>query len=264
MSEDIVFNRDGYVVIDLDLQDSQINDIMDDVENILSTKNKTQQNNKWPGYQFKKINSIVFEGWKESRNIAELCMHPKIIKLLETLYGKKPFPFSTMNFTNPSNQPLHSDVIHAHTVPERMMVGVWVALEDTTVENGTLQVVPGSHLWDLYDYEKLGLPHPDEIDNGQEVNYRKYEDFIANLIKDSGAEKKSVPIKKGQAIIWEANLLHGGSATDTTKTRRVQAIHYFFEGCSRYYHPMFSRPSQGKYADKWCDEKNNIKTYLNG
>jgi ectoine hydroxylase-related dioxygenase (phytanoyl-CoA dioxygenase family) len=254
------FDKDGYVVIDLNLTDAEVNGIVDDVQNILSLEDKTlqadhYQYNEWPR---------VFEGWKQSRNIAELCMHPKIIKSLEVLYGKKTFPFSTINFTGPSNQPLHSDVIHFHTVPERMMVGVWVALEDTSVENGTLQVVPGSHLWDLYDYEKLGLPHPDDIENGEKENYRWYEEFIENLVQVKGAETKPVAIKKGQAIIWEANLLHGGFATDTTKTRKVQAIHYFFEGCTKYYHPMFSRPSEGEYADKWCNEQNNIRTYLNG
>ena len=56
-------------------------------------------------------------------------------------------------------------------------------------------------------------------------------------------------------------MLHGGTPIlDKSSTRKSQAIHYFFEGCEQYYHPMFSEPLKGKYAKKWCDDKNNIKT----
>jgi hypothetical protein len=42
----------------------------------------------------------------------------------------------------------------------------------------------------------------------------------------------------------------------------TQAIHYFFGDCEQYYHPMFSDVPNAKYAKKWCDDTNNIKTYL--
>ena len=48
-------------------------------------------------------------------------------------------------------------------------------------------------------------------------------------------------IKKGQALIWSANLLHGGSpAKDPNRTRKSQVTHFFFEG-TRYYTPLMSK-----------------------
>jgi ectoine hydroxylase-related dioxygenase (phytanoyl-CoA dioxygenase family) len=253
------WNSKGYDIIDLELTDAEINGINDDVTNILALENKTIQDDHYQYTQWPRL----FEAWKKSRNIANLCMNEKILRHLENWYMKKAFPFSTINFTGPSNQPLHSDCIHFHTIPERMMIGVWVALEDATIENGALSVVPGSHDWDIYNYESLGLPHPDDIENGEEINYREYEKFIEHLVLIKKGKRTPVPVKKGEAIIWEANLLHGGTFTPhKDKTRKAQAIHYFFEGCSEYYHPMFSRPSEGKYAKKWCNENNNIRTYL--
>jgi hypothetical protein len=52
--------------------------------------------------------------------------------------------------------------------------------------------------------------------------------------------------KKGQALIWAANLLHGGSAQkDLKRTRYSQVTHYYFKGCS-YYTPLGSVPFLGK------------------
>jgi hypothetical protein len=50
-------------------------------------------------------------------------------------------------------------------------------------------------------------------------------------IKEKSYQRKLGIIKKGQAIIWHANLLHGGSPqTDKAKTRNSQVTHYYFEG----------------------------------
>ena len=146
------------------------------------------------------------------------------------------------------------------------MVGVWIALEDVNETNGSLKIVPGSHKWKTWEYDELGFTHPDNIQNGEKVLYRKYEEFIEQLVIEKNADSKIVNLKKGQALIWAANLLHGGGnvsgITDLDSTRYTQANHYFFKGCDRYYHPMYTQKYRGNYADKWCSPDNNIKTYL--
>lgn len=258
----IQYHEKGYLVIDLELTDEQINSTVSDMYTALE-----DQSTKYHADHFTYSDSRrIFEHWRKSKAIAELTVNPKVLDTLTFLYDKEPFPFSTINFIKGSNQPLHSDIIHFHTVPALWMVGVWVALEDVDETNGSLSVVPGSHKWPLYEYHNLNLPHPDEIENGEAVNYAKYEQFLVDLIKAKKAERYTVKLKKGQALIWAANMLHGGcnveGVTDFTKTRLTQANHYFFKGCSKHYHPMFSRPLEGQYAAKWCNDENNIKTFL--
>lgn len=54
--------------------------------------------------------------------------------------------------------------------------------------------------------------------------------------------------RKGQALIWAANLLHGGDLQrDPSRTRWSQVTHYYFEDCA-YYTPMHSDPFAGKIA----------------
>lgn len=254
----INFHEKGYLIIDLELTDEYLSGVINDMYDAIKRDSVKLQ----AEFYTYSDSPRIFEEWRNSDNIKDLCLHPKLIKTLEFLYNKEAFPFSTINFIKGSNQPLHSDAIHFHTIPQLWMSGVWVALEDTTTENGTLNIVPGSHKWGVYDYQSLGLPHPDEYEDGEKNNYRIYEDLIRGLVEAYNVDVVPVPLKKGQALIWAANLLHGGmQIVDENSTRLTQAIHYFYKDCTRYYHPMFSNIYEGNYAKKWCDEKSNIKTY---
>ena len=66
------------------------------------------------------------------------------------------------------------------------------------------------------------------------------------LVEAKGLQPEYFQAKKGQALIWAANLLHGGSRQkDPSLTRWSQVTHYYFEGCS-YYSPMESDPFYGR------------------
>jgi len=254
------FHSNGYVILDLGISDNVINSINTEVEQTLLHGNFASQQK----YEYTN-HARLFELWKTCKNIKKITSHPVLVESLRILYGREPFPFSTINFTNPTSQPLHSDTIHFNSYPKKWMVGVWIALEDCDKNNGTLRVVPGSHHWKEFTYQDIGIPHPDTRENGEKLSYREYDRFIDKLVKAKTATVKSVPVKKGQAILWASNLLHGGTPVEDPRvSRKSIAIHYFFEGCKEYYTPMFSEPMAGIYASKWCDENNNILTYSKG
>jgi len=258
LEQAIQFHEKGYIVLDLELTDDFLKQVIDEMYAAVTRDNVTKQ----AEFYTYSDSPRIFEEWRNSDAIRELCLNKKLIDTLEFLYAKEALPFSTINFIKGSNQPLHSDTIHFHTIPQLWMSGVWVALEDTTLENGTLNIVPGSHRWPVFDYDSLKLPHPDSIQDGEKENYRIYEEFVRKMVEAKNAQIVPVPLRKGQALIWAANLLHGGmQIVDENSTRLTQAIHYFYKDCTKYYHPMFSKPYEGIYADKWCNEQTNIKTY---
>ena len=57
-------------------------------------------------------------------------MNTGILSLFSTLYGRRAWPFQTLNFPVGTQQHYHSDSVHFSSVPERFMCGVWVDLED--------------------------------------------------------------------------------------------------------------------------------------
>ena len=77
------------------------------------------------------------------------------------------------------------------------------------------------------------------------------------LIDELGLERRVLRLRKGQALVWAANLLHGGSPIkDPARTRHSQVNHYFFEGCL-YYQPQRSDPFLGRI--EWLD-KRDVRT----
>lgn len=181
------------------------------------------------------------DAWKTSEAVRALATNEGVLSLLRLFYRREPIPFQTLNFPVGTEQATHSDTIHFHCVPHRFMCGVWVALEDIDDANGPLHIYPGSHRLPIWDMHDLGLPA------GRE-SYHAYEETVRDLIREMHLQKKQVHLKKGQALVWAANLLHGGEPIrDPARTRFSQVTHYFFENCL-YYTPMHSDPYLGKVA----------------
>lgn len=242
----IDMHEKGYCVLDLNLTDSFINNINQDIEQSLNngefkTNPKIYHYNKYPR---------IVEAWKYSKNVAKLANNIILKKFLNFLYDSKPLPFSTINFIGGSEQPFHSDYIHFGSLPHKYLVGAWVALEDTHKKNGPLTVVPGSHKLSLIDYQDLKRKRASNVKE-LEKNYRVYEEYIRNIIKYKKLKIKELYIKKGQVIIWAANLLHGGVKMKSYKfTRKSQVIHFHFSNNKLNYNPGFSDPKKGFYVER--------------
>ena len=87
-----------------------------------------------------------------------------------------------------------------------------------------------------------------------EKNYRVYEKYIKELIKVKKLKFKELYLKKGEVILWAANLLHGGSKVKNKRlTRRSQVVHFHFKNSEVYYNPGFSEPKKGLYVDRKLD-----------
>ncbi len=58
---------------------------------------------------------------------------------------------------------------------------------------------------------------------------------ISSAYRSPSPDSEFGTIKQGQALIWYANLLHGGAAqTDLSRSRHSQVTHYYFENCTYY------------------------------
>ncbi len=222
----INFNKNGYIKVDLNKYCEQVSGITNQIISDTSSK-------------YGKADRIQ-DLWRKSNSVKSLACNQFILDLLAKLYGRKAIPFQTLNFPIGTQQMTHSDTIHFNSVPERYMCGVWIALEDIDEYNGPLHYYPGSHKLPVYSALDIGF-----IGNKKtsEKNYKNYyEPFIQKLIKSQGLKKELATVKKGTAIIWAANLLHGGEPIkDPNRSRHSQVTHYFFKDCY-YYQPLSSIP----------------------
>jgi len=186
----------------------------------------------------------IQDAFKRSDTVKQLATDPHIIALLSKLYGREAFAFQTLNFESGSQQATHSDAVHFHSLPERFMCGVWIALEDVTLDSGPLCYYPGSHALPIYDSRQVGYSP------SQSTKQDVYEPLWNKLIETHRLRKQVFTAKAGDALIWTANLLHGGEPIlRAGSTRWSQVTHYYFEGC-RYYTPMHSDLIEGQIAHR--------------
>ncbi|WP_287279543.1 MULTISPECIES: phytanoyl-CoA dioxygenase family protein [unclassified Okeania] len=229
------FAEQGYVIID-DLGIENIAETTDrivkDLTPIYGEKGKVKS--AWI------YHDRIQDAWTFNQDVKKIATSPKIINLLKILYQREPIPFQTLNFKFGTQQSTHSDSIHFSSMPARFMCGVWVALEDIDANNGPLHYYPGSHKLPIFDLNDLGITG--SYQNKPYDVYPIYEEFLQSLIEHNGLKKVELYVKKGQALIWAANLLHGGSPVlDKNRTRYSQVTHYYFSDCM-YYIPLLSDP----------------------
>jgi len=185
----------------------------------------------------------VQDAWRSNPGIRALATAEPILDLLRTLYRREPIPFQTLNFRSGSQQSPHWDAIHFSCLPAGFMCGVWIALEDVDADNGPLVYYPGSQRLppvDMYDLRRA-------VDGEFDPNYLHYESFVRASLAEAGLEARELHVPRGSALVWAADLMHGGHAIrDRTRTRFSQVTHYYFDDCV-YYTPMYSHRELGEY-----------------
>jgi len=185
----------------------------------------------------------IQDAWTFDDDVQAVAANPGVLELLERLYGRPAFPFQTLNFPVGTQQEAHSDSVHFSSLPERFMCGVWLAMEDIHPDAGPLIYYPGSHRWPIISNLMIGRRgQGTSLSSAQEPSGAAG----AALREVYGATEERFLARKGQALIWCANLLHGGSPqADPRRTRWSQVTHYFFDECI-YYTPAFSDEAVGR------------------
>ncbi len=121
----------------------------------------------------------------------------------------------SMLFVKPPNfqgQAWHQDEIYIPT-RDRSLIGAWIAIDDATIQNGCLYVVPGSHRSGLL-YDQRPHNNPDEFDfAGESYGFD---------------EKQQIPVevKAGTVVFFNGYLLHRSHKNRSNIYRRVLVSHY--------------------------------------
>ena len=144
--------------------------------------------------------------------------HPAIVAVLQQLIGADVKCMQSMLFIKKSGKPGQAWHQDEYFIPtrDRSLVGVWLALDDATIENGCLWVRPGSH--------KDGILYPTrphgtaEFDEGNEL-------FNTGQDTDDGI---AVEVKKGTGVFFNGYLHHRSLANRAPQGtfRRALVNHY--------------------------------------
>lgn len=145
----------------------------------------------------------------------DFVKHPGMADVMSKIVAPDVKCMQSMLFVKPpgfQGQAWHQDEIYIPT-RDRSLCGGWIAIDDATVDNGCLWVLPGSHkkgyLWPQRDHNR-----PEDFDSAQESYGFDDKDEVP------------VEVKAGTVVFFNGYLLHRSRPNKSDQYRRVLVNHY--------------------------------------
>lgn len=182
---------------------------------------------------------------KKIGSFCRILKHAGLTRAIRILMEREPRPLQTIASHKGSQQGIHSDSIHMTTYPLGYLTAAWIAFEDIDPDSGPLAFYPGSHRLPYVFSRDVGIAESDLQEKGYSTYQDRYEPYIRQLIAESGIEPNYFHARKGDVLIWHANLLHGGSPRRNLQlSRKALVCHYFVKGAFVYHDLAASRSKQ--------------------
>jgi len=207
------YRTDGWVVPRLRLPEARVAEMAAALEALLREN---------PGVRPEKLVSAHIEGdngegVRGSRAFLDLARDPEIVELVRGVLGEDLILWGCHVFCKPPAEgyetPWHQD---GHYWPIRPLANctVWVALEESSRENGCLRVIPGSHA------AKQLHEHLHEDRSDLTLNQR----LAAGSFDEASAV--DIELQPGEMSLHDVFMIHGANANRSTKRRTGVALRY--------------------------------------
>ncbi len=170
---------------------------------------------------------VNFHLW--SRNAAAIGTDPRIMELLDFLFGMEACVYTSLTFKYGTQQPVHRDTPHFATWPRGHFLGVWTALEDIDPDAGPIFYHRGAHRFGVDEracWDEARRRHPDAPEPAQLLDALDL--YNGEVIRRANAMGGVVipELRAGDVAIWHPEMPHGGSpARNPQRTRWSIVFH---------------------------------------
>jgi phytanoyl-CoA hydroxylase len=148
--------------------------------------------------------------------LASAAAHSRLLNLLDQLIDPGHRMIQDMALLKPpfhgSEKPWHQDTAYFDWTPLGGIIGAWIALDEATVENGCMQVIPGTQLeGPIAHFHLRDCQIPDERVQADRVVV--------------------VPLKPGGVLFFSGLIHHGTPPNSSGDRRRALQFHYAAANC---------------------------------
>jgi ectoine hydroxylase-related dioxygenase (phytanoyl-CoA dioxygenase family) len=227
------FHRDGWCVVDALFTLGEIDAIEAFFEIYKNNGAAVYDNN----FRFDEIDPTQFQvramhPHRYSERVKQCGLNPRVMEVLATLLGQSALLVQTMYYFKPpgaKGQGMHQDNFYLLAAPATC-IAAWTAIDSSSLDNGCLYVVPGSHRHKIHCPKAI----PGET-------WNRYGDSHINPFP---RDAKPIPVEvpRGSTMFFGGQLIHGSGPNRTTnRSRRTFVGHYVNEATtslSKFYHPV--------------------------
>ena len=226
------YKNDGYVIPDFKMPEEVLLKI---------EKRHTDLLNKHP--EFKNYCSAILS---YDEGFLDFCKNEKILDYISQLIGPDFALWNSSFFAKPAIDghatPWHQDGQYWPIRPLATCT-VWLAIDDSTPDNGCLKFIKGSHI--------------DQKLKSHNINNNKNITLNQELANEEFDETKAVNLvlERGQISLHDVYLVHGSEANNSPNARRAMTMR-FMPTSSIFDHQLFkdknlfSKLNVNKYSDR--------------
>ncbi len=170
--------------------------------------------------------SVLFHSlghWRITEGFHDVIWNPAFVMAASQLFGDKAVRFwHDQLFCKPAKHggvvAWHQDYSYWTRTQPMQHLTCWVALDDSSKENGCLHYIPKSHNWGLLDKPELA---GDMEGINEFLNPKQQEEF---------KNKVAVEMHKGYAVFHHPLTVHGSYENRSEKSRRAFVLNAFADG----------------------------------
>ncbi|MGE3466283.1 MAG: phytanoyl-CoA dioxygenase family protein [Pyrinomonadaceae bacterium] len=219
------FQNDGFIEGVKLLSDSQIEELRRELTALMQPEYKNDQrfyeyNTNEAADPSKRLFHAL-GAWRVSPAFHDLIFSEPFISIAEQLLGGPVRFWHDQLFVKPAHDGAvvawHQDYSYWTRTKPVAHLTCWIGLDDSTVENGCVHYVPGSHRWDL-------LPRGDLASDM---------DAVLDLLtaeQKAGFDPVPVELKAGEASFHHPMMLHGSYENRSNRPRRAAVINVLRDG----------------------------------
>lgn len=217
----------GFTIFEKCFSESEIDDLLQsfsDFEGDLIYKRLGKYAKSKPFANLSPSDRIV-DMYGVSAELREVLAGSKLCQFLNLYFEETPVATQSIYFGYGSNQSIHQDTAYVISQKPLMLAACWIALEDIQEGSGNLAYYPGSHKFDPFLFggnSRSWTPSK----HGQEEHSK----FLASLHEQARIRNIDLSLfnaKKGDVLIWHADLAHGGSKVINNELTRKSIVFHF-------------------------------------
>jgi len=205
------FHQDGYVILDRLFTESEIAPISEEVDGVIEGR-----------VSYMPEKDLIWEpdtNPPRLRNALRLHLYnpyflqvaknPKLVSVLGEILGNPLRLYGSQVFAKPARVgtvvPSHQDMPYWPFAPYEL-ISAWIALDDSTIENGCVRMIAGSH--------KVGiLPHDPTQVVGNSLGLRE-----SRLL--AGLPERPIEVKRGSVVLHHCLTVHRSEPNQSDHPRR--------------------------------------------
>ena len=215
------FATEGYVVVDGLLSDTKLDQYSQAVDQGIAKRTRWDTRALTERSRYEQSFRQCLNLWEDIEAVRELTFHRGVAEAAAALLGTATLRLwhDQALYKEAGGRQTDAHLDHEYwAIQEPRTITAWIPLEGSTLANGAMGYIPGSHLFEVTSFANIFTGTGFDIEQGDEAR---------------GLQPNYVEVPRGSVAFHHGRTIHLAKPNITEQTRKVHTMIYFADGCTR-------------------------------